>query len=483
MISRFPVLRMWPLAAFALGAFALPGATAQSAVSSMPPASAEAPLAATAAIGQSLHLVVGRSMFINTRERLRRVYVSDPTVLDSMTASPRQIVVTAKAPGVTTLVLWDETGATESYQITADLDVISLRQAIHSALPNQDIHVEGRQDQVVLSGSVTSQAMMDQAVKLAGLYSKSVANALTLDAPEVPQVKLKVRVVEIDRSKVSSLGFNFFTVGANTSGVSTGQYPAVTTNGGSSSSSSSSSSGGTGGLLAVENLLNLFYYNDRLGVGAAIQALENKQILQILAEPTLTALSGHSASFLSGGEFPFPVIQGSSSGFTSVTIQFRPYGVKLDFTPTVLPNGVIQLKVAPEVSALDYTNAVEISGYTIPAIDTRRAQTVVQLRDGQSFMISGLLDNRTTDLLQKVPGIGDIPILGKLFQSKSVNHSVEELAVIVTPTIVNPITGNLPAPVPPKMVVPFLNEHKFDSHMSAVPKGAPAQQPAGTLPQ
>ena len=149
------------------------------------------------------------------------------------------------------------------------------------------------------------------------------------------------------------------------------------------------------------------------------------------------------------------MVQGGTGGFTSVTIQFRPYGVKVDFTPTVLPDGTIELKVAPEVSALDYSNEVTISGYTIPAISTRRAETMVELKSGQSFSISGLLDNRTTDQLSKIPGIGDIPILGKLFQSKNVTKSVAELAVIVTPTLVDPLSDN-PTPTQPKTAVPFI---------------------------
>lgn len=480
MTSRFSILRTWPLAAVALCA-AAPAAPAQTAVSVSPVAAVQSPTDTTSAVGQSLHLVVGRSMFINSKERLRRVYVSNPDVLDSMTASPYQIVVTARAPGISSLILWNESGQPESYEITADLDVGDLRQALRSAFPTEDIQVQGQQDQVLLSGTVSSTAMMDQAVKLAGLYSKNVADSILVSAPHTPQVRLKVRVVEIDRSRAEQLGFNFFSAGANTSNITTSQFPSTAPNAGSTTSGSTS--GSSSSLLAVQSLLNLFYYNSQQGVGAAIQALVNDQVLQILAEPTITALSGQTASFLSGGEFPFPVIQGSSGGFTSVTIQFRPYGVKLDFTPTVLPGGVIQLNVAPEVSALDYTNAVQISGYTIPAISTRRAKTEIQLRSGQSFMISGLLDNRTTDLLEKVPGIGDIPILGKLFQSKDVSHSVTELAVIVTPTLVDPLTQALPPPTQPKMVIPFLNEHKFDTHMSGVPKGAPSQLPAEAPPQ
>lgn len=484
MTTRHAIFRNLALIAAALGAVTLPGAVAQSSVpaTASAPASAVEDAAGTALIGNSLRLVVGRSMFIDTKERLRRVYVSNPDVLDSITSSPNQIVVTAKAPGVTSLILWDETGRTESWQITADMDVSDLREALHAALPNEAIHAEGRGDSITLSGMVSSPAVMDQAVKLAGLYSKNVANSMQMAPQHAYQVRLKVRVIEIDRSRAEQLGFNFFGTGKNTFSTQTGQYPAVSVMGTTVTSASGSQTTTAGnpaqGLIAVSQLLNLFYYNNDLGVGAAIQALENKQILQILAEPTITAVNGQTASFLSGGEFPFPVIQGASSGFTSVTIQFRPYGVKLDFTPNVLPDGTIQMKVAPEVSALDYTNAVVISGYTIPALSTRRAQTEVELKSGQSFVISGLLDNRTTDLLQKVPGIGDIPILGKLFQSRSSNHSVDELAVIVTPTLVDPLSENPPT-TQPTMVVPFLNDQKFDKRMGGiVPKNGGPQVPS-----
>jgi pilus assembly protein CpaC len=193
-----------------------------------------------------------------------------------------------------------------------------------------------------------------------------------------------------------------------------------------------------------------------------IQDLENKQVLQILAEPTITALSGQKASFLSGGEFPFPVVQGISGGLTSISVQFRPFGVKLDFTPDVNIDGTIQLNVAPEVSALDYTNAVSIDGYEIPALSTRRAETKVVLKSGQSFAISGLLDRRTTDEYSRTPGISSIPILGELFKSKSIDHSRTDLIVIVTPEIVDPISETVTVSEP-KLPVQSLDPDAFDS--------------------
>ncbi len=434
------------------------------AVASALPA-AKGVLSRAEAVGDPLHLLVGRSMFVNTRARLRRVYVSNPTVLDSFTASPTQIVITAKAPGVSSLVLWNEAGESQAYLVSADVDVDGLRKSLKEALPYESIRVSGNENQVSLAGTVSNDAAAETALKLAGLYSKDVSNSLLVSPQHTKQVRLKVRIVEIDRSKADQAGFNFFSLGKNTSNFTTGQFPAITTNSNSSSSSSSSGSTTASSLLALSDPLNLLFYNSGLNVGAVIKDLENKQILQILAEPTITTVSGQKASFLSGGEFPFPVVQGGAGGFTSVTIQFRPYGVKLDFTPVVTPEGTIQLKVTPEVSALDYSNAVTISGYTIPALSTRRADTQVELKDGQSFAISGLLDHRTTDLLSKTPGIGDIPILGTLFKSKSINHSVVELVVIVTPSIVDPLTDSTP-PAEPQLVIPTLNSQKFDKTVS-----------------
>jgi pilus assembly protein CpaC len=329
-------------------------------------------------VGEPLHLLVGRSMFVNTDNRIRRVYVSNPDILDSFTSSPHQIVITSKAPGLSTLVLWDEAGQSRAYLINSDVDVSNLHHALQDAFPNENIRVEGRGDQVALAGTVASTETADAAVKLAGLFSKDVADSLQVATKHTPQVRLKVRVIEIDRSRAEQLGFNFFGPGVNTFSASTGQFGAVTVGSGAPTSGSAPTAGNS--LLSLTNLLGLFYYNQGMQLGAAVQALLNKQIAQILAEPTITAISGEKASFLSGGEFPYPVVQGGTGGFTSVTIQFRPYGVKLDFTPNVLADGTIQLKVAPEVSALDYSNEVVISGYTIPAISTRRAETQVQLK-------------------------------------------------------------------------------------------------------
>ena len=407
---------------------------------------------------QTAHIIVGRSIYIDTKHRLARVYITNPDVLDSYTASPNQIVVTAKKAGASSLIVWDESGDSKSYIISSDLDVAALRDSMKQALPNQAINVQGNETRVILTGSVETRAVADQAVKIAGLYSKEVSDSLVVDSARIKQVRLEVKMVEVDRSKLSTFGFNFFSTGGqNPGGTTTGQYPSTMTTTIQNGIKS----------LSVLNPLNFNLYLSRLNIGATLQDLETMQVAQILAEPNITTLSGQKANFLAGGEFPFPVVQSSSTGAPVVTITFKSYGVKLEFTPVVNNDGTVALTVAPEVSALDFTNAVSISGYTIPAISTRRAETQVVLKSGQTFAISGLLDKRTTDLYSKTPGAANIPVLGGLFKSKNVTHTDTELLVIVTPTVVDPVTDAGPAPAEIPRAVPMLNTDNFDKELPA----------------
>jgi len=400
-----------------------------------------------------LHVVVGHTFFLNTSARLKRVYISNPEVLGSFTSSPNEVLITAKTAGISSVVIWDMFGQSSVYTVSSDLGVDGLRTALNAALPKRQIQVSALQDRVELSGTVATQAEADAALKLAQTYAKDIANSLTIKPAPVKQVELKVRFVEVDRVKLAQYGANFLSLGKNIASVSTQQF--------SSFSGIASGAAGAAASATISNPLNLLLYNQGLNIGVTIADLEQKQVVQTLAEPTITTISGEEASFLSGGEFPFPVVQGGSGSYASVTVQFRPYGVKLVFTPTVNPNGTIRLKVAPEVSALDYTNEVQISGYDIPALSTRRAETDVELQDGQSFAISGLLDHQLTDTFSKMPGIASIPILGQLFRSKSANTSLVELLVIVTPTVVDPLANPAP-PVEPKNPLPYLDPKQFD---------------------
>ncbi|MGB7554264.1 MAG: type II and III secretion system protein family protein, partial [Candidatus Korobacteraceae bacterium] len=434
---------------------------------------------------ESLHIVVGHSLLIRTPSRIRRILTGNPTVIESVMTSPQEVVITAKQTGGSSLMLWGETGPSRMMDVFADLDVTPLRNTLDQSFPSSGIEVQGQEDKVMLSGIVASPAIAEQMLKMAANYSKEVVNGLQVaQAPRLRQVMLKVRFAEADRGKLTAFGINLFSTGAtNTIGTtSTQQFGTQSLNNQQQTS--------TGGLINnltqfnLSDLLNIFLFRPDINLGATIKALQQKDILQILAEPNLMAISGQPAHFLAGGEFPYPVVQGvgGGAGFGSVTIQFKPYGVKLEFVANIQDDNTIRLKVAPEVSSLDYTNSITISGFTMPAIQTRRAETEIELKDGQSFGIAGLLDQRTTVQLSKVPGIGDIPILGELFKSRNVNRTNSELIVLVTPTIVDPVAGVLPTPQPQvDMPIRNLNTDSFDKGLPYAATPGPAKDP-GTKP-
>jgi pilus assembly protein CpaC len=418
-----------------------------------------------------MHLVVGQSTIIHG-VILKRIYVADPKILQTYNSTPDELVVTAMTAGSSSLVLWDAEGRSFVYDISADLDPLTLRAALDSEFPGNKIALQAQQDMLTLTGTVDSKEMADAAGKLASNYAKTVVNSLRVVTKRVPQVELKLQILEVDRTKLEQFGLNIFRpVGNNVGSITTQQFP--------SSATETTSTGQQ--TIQFSDPLNLSIFNFAHNIGATLQDLEQNNIVQILAEPTLTALSGEQAQFLSGGEFPFPVVQGGTSNGTAITIEFRPYGVKMQFTPVVNADGSIHLKVSPEVSALDYSNAVTISGYTIPAISTRRADTEVELQDGQTFAISGLLDHRTTEILSKIPGIGDIPLLGQLFRSKNINHSVVELVVLVHAHVLNP--AEQPADISePAWAVPNMTQSGFDKKLhherpNDVPPSAPPVHP------
>jgi pilus assembly protein CpaC len=415
---------------------------------------------------ESVHVVVGHSLLIHTPSRIRRILTGNPAVIESVLTSPRELVITAKATGGSSLMLWDEAGQNRTLDVYADLDVTPLRNTLDQSFPNSGVDVQSEGDKVMVVGTVPNAGVADQILKMAGNFSKEVVNGLQIaPPPRQKQVMLKVRFAEADRSKLSEFGFNIFSTGAtNTIGtIGTQQFGPLALQQGQSSGGVSN----TPQQFTLSDLLNIFLFRPDINLGATIKLLQQKNVLQILAEPNLMAASGVPAHFLAGGEFPYPVVQGGAAGTVPIiTIQFRPYGVKLEFTGTIQDNGIIRLKVAPEVSSLDYTNVVTIAGFVLPAISTRKAETEVELKDGQSFGIAGLLDDRTTVQLSKIPGIGDIPILGQLFRSRSTNRSNTELLVLVTPTIVDPVGGPLPNPeVQVNPPVKYLDKGEFDKNL------------------
>jgi pilus assembly protein CpaC len=405
-----------------------------------------------------LRVMVGKSLLINTTEKLRRISVSDPAIAYAQPITPTQILVHGKAPGEVSLLIWDELERSRSFDLRVDVDVSACADEERRVFPDEQITVTPSRAAVVLSGHVSTEDVAKRAGELATAYSPKVVNVLTFGPVGAQEVLLQVKFAEVDRTALTQLGINFISTGAaNTIGtITTGQYGSF----GPQTLTPTSPSGTptTPSNTTINNVLNLFLFRPDINFGVAIEALENKSLLQILAEPNLIAVNGKEASFLAGGQFPFPIVQ-PGNGFTAVTISFKEFGVRLQFTPVIMPNGNIHLKVAPEVSTLDFSNALTISGFTVPALSTRKAETEFELQDGQSFVIAGLMDNRVTDIYNKIPGLGDIPILGNFFRSKSLQKTNSELMVLCT---VHRISPNSEPPALPKDPKPFMNLDTFD---------------------
>jgi pilus assembly protein CpaC len=400
-----------------------------------------------------LRVMVGKSLLINTTERLKRISVTDPSVAFATVITPTQILVHGRTPGEVSLLIWDELERSRSFDLRVDVDVSACAEEERRVFPDEQISVTPSRAAIVLSGHVSTEDVAKRAGELASAYSPKVVNVLTFGPVGAQEVLLQVKFAEVDRSALTQLGVNFISTGAaNTIGtVTTGQF-------GGFGQQTINQNGVTNE--SINNVLNLFVFRPDINFGAVIEALHTKNLLQILAEPNLIAVNGKEASFLAGGQFPFPIVQ-PGAGFTAVTISFKEFGVRLQFTPVITPNGNIHLKVAPEVSTLDFANALSISGFTVPALSTRKAETEFEVQDGQSFVIAGLMDNRVTDVYNKIPGLGDIPILGNFFRSKSQQKSNSELMVLCTVRRVNPSSEPIAGPKDPKS---FLEKDKFDKH-------------------
>jgi len=377
---------------------------------------------------RKLQLVTGKSVILKTEEPVKRVSLADPAVASLILLSPLEIYVTAKAAGTTNMILWQDTKVAAIYDLEVTYDISRLKQKIHQLLPEEtQLRVFATHDSITLAGRLSSAASLSQILSLAEAYApKGKVRNLT-EVGGVHQVMMEVRVAEMNRSVTKRLGINFnYTRG--------GEF-GVNMLGGLSSLSGTL--GGSLPDLAVSDTVNALFRFNRGNTTwtGLIDALKADGLVKILAEPTLIALSGKTASFLVGGEFPVPVPQ----GLGTVAIEYKPFGVGLSFTPTVLSDKKINIDVAPEVSELDFSNAVQISGFVIPGITARRASTVVELADGQSFAIAGLLKETVRDAISKFPGLGDIPILGMLFRSREFQKNETELVIIATPHLVKPL--------------------------------------------
>lgn len=408
----------------------------------------------------ALTIVAGRGIVVDSPADIRRVAISNGEIAEAIVASPREILVNGKAAGETSMVVWQQSGTRRVYNIIVlrnNSGLEAIRRQLQTELPGQGIGVDFENEVPIVHGVASDLTSANRALALAGTLGRPV-NLLKVQVPQTdPQIILKIKFANVDRSVSQSLGINFFSNGAtNTIGsIGTQQFsPPRITNGQSGGKSASTPT------VTLSEALNVFLFRPDLNLGATIEALASRNLLQILAEPNLLTLNERPASFLAGGEFPFPTLQGGGAGLGAVTIQFREFGIRLNFTPSVTPRGTIRLNVSPEVSSLDYANALVVQGYTIPALSTRRVSTEVELEDGQSFAIAGLLDNRVTENLSKIPGLGDIPVLGKLFQSRQVSRSNTELLVVVTPEIIRPIpVGHAPPELrmPTKFLPPNTN--------------------------
>jgi pilus assembly protein CpaC len=397
-----------------------------------------------------IDLLVGRSTVLNVGAPIARVSLTVPDVADALVTAPGQILIHGKQPGTISLFVWDRGGAIKTYEVSVRRDLSTLTEQLKQLFPGEPISVTGSGKDVVIAGTVSSKYVIEKAADVAAGYvakKEDVVNRLKQqEGVASNQVMLRVRFAEVSRSALQELGASFVASGfkSDWSGrTTTGQFPAPQWD--------------EDGKLVFSDFLNLFLFNSKQGLGGVVRALQNKGLFQSLAEPNLIATNGKEASFLAGGEYPYPVVQPSSGG-NSVTIMFKEFGIRLNFTPTVLAGDLINLKVRPEVSALDFTNAITLSGFRIPALSTRRTETEVELRDGQTFAIAGLMNNTVTSTMSKIPGIGDVPILGLLFRSKAHQKNQTELVVMITPTIIKRgqmgVSEGLPSPVEPYMEAP-----------------------------
>jgi pilus assembly protein CpaC len=453
--------------------------------------SGPSPQASVQDAANELVLAVGRSVLVDSARPVERVAIGSSDIAEAAAVSPAEVMINGKAVGETTLIVWQAGGGRQFFNVkvhastavaTDHLD--ALRRELRTEFPGQPLRVSAEGGNVFLRGTVKDLESSDRAVQIASTAGK-VVNLLYVNVPPPErQILLKVRFASVDRTRGKALGINIFSTGAaNTIGsVTTQQFgpPSLSSsnsNGGSGTTNSNGSSATS--IFNVSSLLNIFLFRPDINLGATIQALQTNGVLQILAEPNLLTANGKQGSFLAGGQYPYPVVQGITGGGTgAVTIQFKEYGVRLNFIPTITPRGTIRLQVAPEVSSLDFINGVTISGFNVPALTTRKVNTEVELTEGQSFAIGGLLDNRETKNLSKIPYIGDVPVLGKLFQSMQVNHSNTELMVIVTPVFADPIPAGAPAPgvnfpekfLPPNTSTPLSNPVSAASAQAAAPQ-------------
>ncbi|MET0396546.1 MAG: type II and III secretion system protein family protein [Longimicrobiaceae bacterium] len=381
--------------------------------------------AAQTPVGEALTIARGTSTLISSPTPIQRVSIGDPEVADAVVVSTREVLVNARKLGSTTLIVWDTQGGRSLYQLEVTVDAAALERQLRTLFPSQQIAVTASGNILILSGRVTDASVARRALEIARGTGATVIENLSI--PPARQVLLKVRFAEVSRTSAMQLGTQFG--GGRTGATLNPEAPGE---------------GDTFVETLSDGLVRLLLFTDNVQFSAVVEALQSRGLFRSLAEPNLLAIEGREASFLAGGEIPIPVPQGGQSN--SVTIQFKEFGIRLRFTPRVTIAGNIRLQVAPEVSSLDYANAIQFSGFLIPALRTRRADTEIELRPGQTFAIAGLMDNAIQNNRGKIPFLGDIPILGPLFRSRDMQQNRTELLVLVTPEVVEPGAGAAPLP-------------------------------------
>jgi pilus assembly protein CpaC len=415
---------------------------------------------ATAKEPIAINVLVGQSRLITFDRALERFSVSNPEIAEAVLVSGNQVVINGKAFGQINLIAWEKSsGHFIIFDVYVRTNLSLIDSQIRTLFPKDDIRLSQANGSVVLSGTVNDEKTAAQAEAVIQAAGFKTVNMLASPVKDLVQVQLQVRVAEVNRTRMRDLGAGY----AYQSQPGAGGFIG---GGGSPFSVGAVDSGKILGSVA-SSALNIFLMGGN--TYAFIRALQQQGALKALAEPNLIAMNGQTASFLAGGEFPVPVVQSSGGGGqgTPVTIIFKEYGVRLNFKPTILDEDHIRLELEPEVSTLDFANGVRFSGFTIPALRTRRAKTGVELRDGQSFALAGLLDNNETQSLSKVPGLGNVPILGNLFKSKSFQANESELMFIVTAQIVHPINrDDVPA-------MPAVESMKKGSLLGIGPAPAP----------
>ena len=395
--------------------------------------------AALAQSAEDLRLTVGKSVVIDYPADIRQISTSNPDIVDASPVTTREILLHGKGLGNATLVVWSKSGERTFYNVTVDLNLDPLRKILKDSFPNEQITPDSSRDSLSLNGHASSKEVADRVVALSTGFAKTVVNNLQLGAAPIDkQILLRVKFAELDRTREEQYGVNLIGLAGQTlAGTSTGQFggtPQVTP-----------ASPGQPATYTIGQALNIFAFDAKLNLGAFVRALQNNNILQILAEPNLVTTNNKEAYFLVGGEFPVPVLQGGGNA-GAVTIQFREFGIRLRFTPTVTENKTVKLHLAQEVSSIDTANGITFNGFAIPALSTRRAESDVELGEGQSFVVAGLLDNRETEAFSKLPFLGDLPILGTFFKSRQEKRSRTDLVLIVTPEVTQPLGPNDPRP-------------------------------------